>query len=265
MPPTARIDARWPRLPLGDLAGRIKIEGGGGGMHGMGQDYGVDPLTGNVIDTSSASSFDFTQNLDTPTFPTPTVYNVAPPDIGSPAPAIAPEYGPAAPGEIPNVSSFVGPQGPTDLNQLILTGAIPVPQGSNLSQSDIASLRASGATADDIGAILQGTNSVAGVLQQIAQVTQLASQTSKALLNLPSTPTGRAPTPTTAPIGYSYNAYGQLVPITSGLPATSFTSALSSAASWFGKSTIFSGIPNGVLAGIAVLALAGITAAGARR
>ena len=216
-----------------------------------------------------SSMYDFAPELETPTFSATPVTNqdLAAPDIPWPTYTFGPAVGPAAPGEIPDFSQLYGGQNALspDISQLILSGQLPPPSGSGLSASDISRLASAGATSTDIAAILQGQATPSNILTELAQATQLATKTAQAVLTLPSTPTGKAPTSTTVPIGYTYNANGQLVPITAS-PGT-VTSALSSVESWFSQPSIIPNLSNGVasLLALGAIAAVGAFAGGGRR
>lgn len=208
------------------------------------------------------SEYDFAPEEEVPTFSATPVTNqdLSAPDITEQF-NFAPPVGPAAPGEIYDISQIAAQGSSADLNQLILSGQIPPPTGSNLTPYQVSQLAAKGASAEDIGAVLTGQATPQNILTELAQAAQLATKTAQVVMSLPSTPTGKAPTPTTTPVGYVYNAQGQLVPVTTS-PGT-VTSALNSVESWFSEpSTIFPGISNGVfsIGVIAALAVAGAVA-----
>lgn len=246
-----------------------------GGLRGLGQDDGDDlaALDNSTMNLTAPdfSDLDLSGNYATPTFDMSTVDVGAAPAISLPSSVISPVVGPAAPGEIPNISQIVGPTGNvTDLNSLILTGAIAPPAGSGLTSDQAATLAANGATSNDIADILNGNATYQGTLNKliagsvygtavIGQPTNAGGtmQTNKGPATVPAT-TGVAqaltslvsrPTPSTVQTGAS------------GAGGTSVATALN----WLSAATLIPGVPNGVLFLGGALAIAALGAFAGRR
>lgn len=235
------------RLPLGYATRRLPLGKMTHRQLAMGDDGEDDFDFASAAEESSTFSAAPVTNQD-----------LSAPDIPDETFNFAPTTGPATPGSLYDISTITGSAGTSDdLNQLILSGQIAPPAGSNLTASQVAQIANAGGSAADIGAVIAGQTTVSNLLPQLANATALAAKSTSSILT--SSMTGKAPTPTTVPIGYAYNAAGQLVPITAS-PGT-VTSALSSVESWFMGETMIAGIPNGV---IALLGLAAVSLAGAK-
>lgn len=224
MPQASAIDAR--HLPLGK--NRVLPLGWRRGLYGLGQDDGFDL----PIDLPAETPI-FTDAA----FQTPTA-----PDINfNPSPTILPAgtVGPLAPGEIsaPGIPG-VSMSDSTNLNQLILTGAIPPPQGSAITSAQAQQIAANGGNANDIGAVLTGRSTFAQTMQALSSGLSAATR----LAQLPSTPGGVRPGPVTAAIG-----------------VTSSPGTLANPLAALEQSTIIAGVPNWMVA-IGAIGVAGLLA-----
>lgn len=197
----------------------------------MGQD-GIDP---GSFDTSGMDAAPIPSDYPIPDMPLP--------DFGIPSSDIYFGVGPAAPGEI------ISPPVP-DLPSLILSGELPPPSGGGLSTDQVAQIAAAGGTPSDIQAILAGQASPSGVLQYLKTGIAVATQV-KTLVS--------SPTP------------GRATPVTRAISPTAGTGAgttsIAKPLSMFTQSSIISGVPNWVVFGGGLLALAALASAfgGSRR